>query len=186
MAVNSLDLDSTTCHNRASLHGLGVCSTKQNSYNGVSQERGSADCNSSSNDEDSRKRKMANAYSHHNSKTSVDHTLCVLKLGDQICVLKTKNLHKDWTPGAWLCSRQCCKNSNTMLGTVSSPELLSHQELELLRLKQVEVFAQGVTLLHRATIGQSQVPQLVHMLEEEPLNLYTMKCRMLEISLCTC
>ncbi len=55
---------------------------------------------------------------------------------------------------------------------VSSPELLSHQKLELLRLKQVEVLAQGVTLLHRATIGQSQVPQLVHMLEEEPLNLY--------------
>ena len=53
----------------------------------------------------------------------------------------------------------------------SSPELLSHQELELLRLEQVEVLAQGVALLHRATVGQRQVSQLVHMLEEEPLNL---------------
>ena len=51
------------------------------------------------------------------------------------------------------------------------PELLSDQELELFRLEEVQVFAKGTPLLHRATVGQSQVPQLVHMLEEQPLHL---------------
>ena len=51
------------------------------------------------------------------------------------------------------------------------PELLCDQELELFRLKEVQVFAEGVSLLHRAAIGQCQIPQLVHMLEEQPLHL---------------
>ena len=51
------------------------------------------------------------------------------------------------------------------------PELLCDQELELFRLKQVEVLAQSVPLLHRSTVGQGQIPQLVHVLEEQPLYL---------------
>lgn len=51
------------------------------------------------------------------------------------------------------------------------PELLCDQELELFRLKQVEVLAQGVPLLHRPTVGQGQISQLVHMLEKQPLHL---------------
>lgn len=151
-----------------------VCAAPiQDSYNDVSQKRGSNDCNSSSSsDEDSRNHKTAKMHTAATAAKLVLFTHCA---SQSICVLSAKHAHK--TPDAGLCTRQYCNNSNTILDLstkqlVSSPELLSHQKLELLRLKQVEVLAQGVTLLHRATIGQSQVPQLVHMLEEEPLNLY--------------
>ena len=52
------------------------------------------------------------------------------------------------------------------------PQLLGDQELELVRFQQVQVLAQGVSLLHSATVGQGQIPQLVYMLEEQPLHLH--------------
>ena len=54
---------------------------------------------------------------------------------------------------------------------LATPELLCDQELELFWLEEVQVLAQGVSLLHRATVGQCQIPQLVHVLEEQPLHL---------------
>ena len=53
------------------------------------------------------------------------------------------------------------------------PELLCDKELELLRLQQVQVFPKGIPLLYCATVGQRQVPQLVHVLEEQPLHLHS-------------
>ncbi len=67
----------------------------------------------------------------------------------------------------------CSRGSADSTGSRETPpELLGDQELELFRLQQVEVLAQSVPLLHRPTVGQSQVPQLVHMLEEQALHLY--------------
>ena len=51
------------------------------------------------------------------------------------------------------------------------PQLLRDQELELFRLKQVQILAEGVSLLHRSTVGQSQVSQFVHVLVKQPLHL---------------
>ena len=145
----------------------------QDSYSDVSQKKGSADCNSSSSvEEQQTTQDSKTAYDNHSIKTSTFHAQCVTKH----LLFDKKTCTQALTPDTGLCTRQSCKNSYSVLDLstkqlASSPELLSHQELELLRLEQVEVLAQGVALLHRATVGQRQVSQLVHMLEEEPLNL---------------
>ena len=54
---------------------------------------------------------------------------------------------------------------------LTTPELVHYQKLQLLRAEQVEVSAQGITLLDGATVGQGQVPQPMHMLEEKSLHL---------------